>query len=342
VTDDRDRARAAARHSRRMRPRPYPGAAQADLTGSAVRAGAYGQDDDPLLAALVAERPLLVGLAYRITGSRVEAEDIVQEAWLRARRIDAATIDNPAAWLTRVVARMALDHLRSARHRRESYVGPWLPEPVLAGTIDAGAVDDPAVATELAESMTFGFLRVLETLGPLERVVFLMSDVFDLPFAEIGRSVDRSPEACRQIASRARRRIREGTTRHPVPDHADRVVGELVAAVTSGDVERVLSLLAEDAVLISDGGPRAYAARRPVVGRERVARFLVNLSRRPATLDFTVESAVVNGEPGVVVTEGGRWMLTFTAHVDDGAIAAVYIVVNPDKLAALNIADPMV
>jgi RNA polymerase sigma-70 factor, ECF subfamily len=323
-----------------MRARPYPGAVQADPTGSPLRPGPPGQDDDPLLATLVAERPLLVGLAYRITGSRVEAEDIVQDAWLRARRTDAATIDNPAAWLTRVVARLALDHLRSARHRRESYVGPWLPEPVV-GMIDAGSVDDPAVATELAESMTFGFLRVLETLGPLERVVFLMADVFDVPFADIGRTVDRSPEACRQIASRARRRMREGTTRHEIPDEADRVVGELVAAVTSGDVERVLSLLAEDAVLISDGGPRAYAARRPVVGRERIARFLVNTSHRLPTPRLRTKSAVINGEPGVVVTVDGRWVLTLTAHVDDGAIAALYIVVNPDKLAALDIADPM-
>jgi RNA polymerase sigma factor (sigma-70 family) len=238
VTDDRGHTRAAARHSRDMRLRTHTGTARIDpgsTAGIAGRAGAGGDLDDPLLATMVAERPLLVGLAYRITGSRVEAEDIVQEAWLRARRTDSATIDNPAAWLTRVVARLALDHLRSARHRRESYVGPWLPEPVLGGRNDAGTVDDPAVATELAESVTFGFLRVLETLGPLERVVFLMSDVFDVPFAEIARSVDRSPDACRQIASRARRRIREGTTRHAVPDDADRVVGELVAAVTSGD-----------------------------------------------------------------------------------------------------------
>jgi RNA polymerase sigma-70 factor (ECF subfamily) len=331
----------AARHSKEMRPRRHPGAVRAQPNGAGGRAGSRGDPDDPLLATMVAERPLLVGLAYRITGSRVEAEDIVQEAWLRARRTDGAAIDNPAAWLTRVVARLALDHLRSARHRRESYVGPWLPEPVLRGTIDSGSVDDPAVATELAESMTFGFLRVLEALGPLERVVFLMADVFDVPFAEIGRSVDRSPEACRQIASRARRRIREGTARHEVPDDADRMVGDLVAAVTSGDVEGVLSLLAEDAVLISDGGPQAYAARRPVVGRERVARLLVNISRRLATVDLAVEPAVVNGEPGVVVSAGGRWVLTLTAHVHDGAITALYSVVNPDKLVALDIADPM-
>jgi RNA polymerase sigma-70 factor, ECF subfamily len=328
-----------------MRPRRYPGAAQADPTGPAVGGGFEGQDDDPLLAAMVADRPLLVGLAYRITGSRVEAEDIVQEAWLRARRTDALTIDNPAAWLTRVVARLALDHLRSARHRRESYVGPWLPEPVVGvvGTaINAATVEDPAAASELAESVTFGFLRMLETLAPLERVVFLMSDVFDVPFTEIGKAVDRSPEACRQISSRARRRIREGSPRRGIPDDADSVVGELLAALSAGDVDRVLSLLAEDAVLVSDGGPRAYAARRPVVGRERVARLLVNIARRLATLDLSIVSAIVNGEPGVVVTGGGRWVLTLTAHVDDGAIAALYSVVNPDKLAALDIADPMI
>jgi RNA polymerase sigma-70 factor (ECF subfamily) len=325
-----------------MRPRRYPGAVQADPTGSSGRAASHGHDDDALLATLVAERPLLVGLAYRITGSRVEAEDIVQEAWLRARRTDAATIDNPAAWLTRVVARLALDHLRSARHRRESYVGPWLPEPVFGGMITAGPAEDPAAASELAESVTFGFLRMLETLAPLERVVFLMSDVFDVPFPEIGKAVDRSPDACRQISSRARRRIREGSPRRGTSDDADSVVGELLAALTAGDVDRVLSLLAEDAVLVSDGGPRAYAARRPVVGRERVARFLVNIARRLASLDLSVESAVVNGEPGVVVTGGGRWVLTLTAHVDDGAIAALYSVVNPDKLAALDIADPMI
>lgn len=318
--------------------RPHPGGPPTRLREPAD-SDAHG--DDPFLAAMVAERPLLVGLAYRITGSRVEAEDIVQDAWLRARRTDASTIDNPAAWLTRIVARLALDHLRSARHRRERYVGPWLPEPVLGALINPPAGGDPAGATELAESVTFGFLRMLETLAPLERVVFLMSDVFDVPFPEIGRAVDRSPEACRQISSRARRRLREGTTRHRAPDDADSVVGQLLEALTSGDVDRVLSLLAEDAVLVSDGGPQTYAARRPVEGRERVARFLVNTARRLMSTDIVIEPAVVNGEPGVVVTRGGRRLLTMTAHVDDGAIAAVYAVVNPEKLASLDIANPM-
>ncbi len=284
---------------------------------------------------------MLVGLAYRITGSRVEAEDIVQEAWLRARRTGASGIDNPAAWLTTVVARLALDHLRSARQRRESYVGPWLPEPVIGTLAAPPAADDPAGAAELAESVTFGFLRVLETLAPVERVVFLMADVFDMPFAEIARAVDRSPVACRQIASRARRRIRQGAPRQRVADDAGAVVGQLLEALAAGDVDRVLSLLAEDAVLVSDGGARAYAARRPVVGRDRVARFLVNTARRLAGLDLTFEATVVNGEPGVVVSGAGAHLLTLAAHVDAGAVIALYTVVNPDKLAALDIADPM-
>jgi RNA polymerase sigma-70 factor (ECF subfamily) len=300
-----------------------------------------GGGDDPFLAALVAERPLLVGLAYRITGSRVEAEDIVQDAWLRARRTDASAIDNPAAWLTTIVARLALDHLRSARHRRESYVGPWLPEPVL-GALTRPTGADPAAAAELAESVTFGFLRVLEALAPVERVVFLMADVFDVPFPEIGRAVDRSPEACRQIASRARRRIRDGASRrHRVPEDAASVVGQLQDALAAGDTDRVLSLLAEDAVLVSDGGPQAHAARRPVIGRERVARFLVNAARRYSGTDVSIEWAVVNGEPSVVVTRAGRRLLTLTAHVSDGVVSAIYAVINPDKLAALDIADPM-
>jgi RNA polymerase sigma-70 factor (ECF subfamily) len=301
-----------------------------------------------LLAAFVAERPKLVGLAYRITGSRVEAEDIVQEAWLRAQRAEAATIDRPPAWLTRVVARLALDHLRSARQRRESYVGPWLPEPVAGLRPEIGARPvaiaphhDPAAAAELAESVTFGFLRVLETLAPVERVVFLLSDVFDVPFAEIAAIVDRSPEACRQVASRARRRVRAGDPRHEVRGDAAGLVEALFAAVAAGDVDRVVSLLADDAVLVSDGGPRAHAARRPVVGPDRIARFLVNLARRLRDAGVALEPVVLNGERGMIVTLGEARVCAMTVHVTDGAVAAIYNVVNPDKLAALDIDTPM-
>lgn len=298
--------------------------------------------DDPVGAALVAERPRLVGLAYRITGSRIDAEDIVQEAWLRARRTDPATIERPAAWLTTVVARLALDHLRSARHRRETYVGPWLPEPVLATVTAAAPGEDPAMAAELAESLTFGFLRVLETLTPIERVVFLLADVFETPFPEIAHVIDRSPEATRQVASRARRRVRAGQVRCEAPDDAAAVVVELIDALAAGDADRAIALLAEDTVLVSDGGARAHAARRPVVGRERVSRFLLNLTRRFIDADMRVEPALCNGEPGAVIYQGDARVAAASAHVVDDEVAAIYVVVNPDKLAALDIAGPIV
>ena len=159
--------------------------------------------------ALVAERPRLLGLAYRITGSRIDAEDVVQEAWERARRAGVDEVDRPSAWLTTVVSRLALDRLRAAQRRRENYVGPWLPEPVVAVDEPTGPGADPAELVEMAESLTFGFLRVLESLTPVERVVFVMADVFGVPFGEIAAAVDRSPDACRQMASRARRRVRD-------------------------------------------------------------------------------------------------------------------------------------
>ncbi|MGH9112565.1 MAG: RNA polymerase sigma factor SigJ [Acidimicrobiales bacterium] len=293
-------------------------------------------------AALVAERPRLVGLAYRITGSRIDAEDIVQEAWLRARRIDPGTIERPAAWLTTVVARLALDHLRSARHRRETYVGPWLPEPILASVAAPAPGDDPARAAELAESLTFGFLRVLETLTPTERVVFLLADVFETPFPEIAQVIDRSPEATRQVASRARRRVRAGQVRRQAPDDAAQVVVELIDALAAGDADRAIALLAEDAVLVSDGGAHTHAARRPVVGRDRVSRFLLNLTRRLVDADMRVEPALCNGEPGAVIYQGEARYAAASAHVVDDEVAAIYLVVNPDKLAALDISGPIV
>jgi RNA polymerase sigma-70 factor (ECF subfamily) len=198
------------------------------------------------------------------------------------------------------------------------------------------------MAAELAESLTFGFLRVLETLTPIERVVFLLADVFDTPLPEIAQVIDRSPQATRQVASRARRRVRAGEVRREAPDDAARVVVELIDALGAGDADRAIALLAEDAVLVSDGGPRAHAARRPVVGRDRVSRFLQNLTRRFAEADVRVEPALCNGEPGAVVRQGDRCLAVASAHVVDDEVAAIYVVVNPDKLAALEIAGPMV
>jgi RNA polymerase sigma-70 factor (ECF subfamily) len=307
-----------------------------------------GREPPPVEAVFAAERPRLVGLAYRITGSRLDAEDVVQEAWLRAQRIDGADLDRPEAWFTTVVARLALDHLRSARHRRETYVGPWLPEPVRTlpaprarprAGVTPGAVaadDDPAELAAVAETLTFGFLRLLETLGPAERVVFLLADVFDTPFAEIATVVGRTPEACRQLASRARRRVRAGEVRHDLPDDADEVARALLAAVAEGDVDRVVSLMADDVVVVSDGGAGAHAARRPVVGSRRAARYLVNLSQRWLS-QVDVEPAAINGEPGLVLRLLHRDapLLALAVQVSGGRAVAVHLVRNPDKLAAL-------
>jgi RNA polymerase sigma-70 factor (ECF subfamily) len=304
-------------------------------------------------AVFAAERPRLVGLAYRITGSRLDAEDMVQEAWLRSQRVGDAELDRPEAWFTTVVSRLALDHLKSARHRRETYVGPWLPEPVrtlpvqqLRAGVTPGAVvadDDPAEVAAVAESLTFGFLRLLETLGPAERVVFLLADVFDTPYDEIAAVVDRTPEACRQLASRARRRVRAGDVRHDLPDDANVVVRSLLRAVAAGDVDRVISLMADDVVVVSDGGAEAYAARCPVEGSKRAARFMVNLAQRWQNRVET-EPMTINGEPGLVMRLHGHdeLFLALAVEVRGGRATAIHAVRNPDKLAALDLGPEIV
>lgn len=298
---------------------------------------------------LAAERPRLIGLAYRMTGSRLDAEDIVQEAWFRAQRADWSAIDRPKAWLNTVVSRLALDSLKSAQRRRETYVGPWLPEPVVttgqsaiaAGTAGGPRREDPAATTELAETLTFGFLRVLEQLSPVERVVFILADVFDTPYQEIAATVDRTPEACRQIASRARRKVRTGQDEHDSLPEAAKVAYDLAVALASGQVDQVLALLAEDAVLVSDGGSEHRAARRPVVGADRVSRLLVNLAARQEYADSDYQLTTVNNEPGAVVWIGGELLMAVTLGVHEGLVREVYIVNNPDKLAALDLDTPV-
>ena len=291
--------------------------------------------------ALVEERPRLLGLAYRITGSRVDAEDVVQEAWERARRSSGEDVDRPSAWLTTVVSRLAFDRLRAAQRRRESYVGPWLPEPVVAVEEPTGLGADPAHLAELAESLTFGFLRVLESLTPVERVVFVMADVFGVPFAEIAEAVERSPDACRQVASRARTRVRDEHRASVAVDDAEVVADSLVSALMSGDADGVLSLLAPDVVLVSDGGPEARAARRPVVGPQRVGRLMLNLARRGVALGVRAERRTINGQPAVLFLWGDHPVVVTVIAVADGRISEVDTVVSPVKLAALDLTDPI-
>lgn len=273
------------------------------------------------------ERPRLEGLAYRITGSRATAEDLVQEAWLRWQRTDRTTVERPAAWLTTVTSRLALDQLKSAQHEREVYVGPWLPEVAVA---DPG----PAEHAELAESVTIGFLTVLERLGPTERVVFLLADVFAVPYEEIAAIVDKTPEACRQVASRARARVREGRPRFaPTDDEAWAVATAFLTAAQVGDLDALVSLLAPDALAISDGGADRHAARRPIVA-SRIPRFIANLAARMPE-EARIEALPINGEPGLVISVDGHPTMAIAISVADGQVQRVWSILNPAKLRCL-------
>jgi RNA polymerase sigma-70 factor (ECF subfamily) len=270
-------------------------------------------------------RPRLLRLAYSELGDVGEAEDVVQEAWLRLDRSDVDVIENLEGWLTRVVARLALDRLRSARARRESYVGPWLPEPV--------ASDDPADRVTLDESVSYALLTVLEQLSPAERTAFLLHDVFDMPFDEVADVVGRTPEAVRQLASRARRHVQRDRPRFAASRaQHDRAVRAFAGAVTGGDLERLVAVLDPDVVWTSDGGGRATALRRPLHGGARVARAWVALS--PKFVHEPIE-ITLNGELGLVLPsrDGLRAALSFV--VSDGRITRIDSIRNPEKLRRL-------
>jgi RNA polymerase sigma-70 factor, ECF subfamily len=276
-------------------------------------------------AVFEAERPGLLGLAYRLLGSLVDAEDVVQEAWIRWDAADTDAIDRPPAWLTTVTTRLALDRIRSAEHRRAAYVGPWLPEPVALDTT-------PEDAAELAESLTFGFLVLLDQLSGIERAVLLLADVFRQPFREIAETVGRTEAACRQIASRARRRLREaGADRHSADDA---LLAKLVEAMALGDAPALLELLHPDVVLVSDGGANRHAGRRPVLGPERVARVLLNLTKRMVP-DASLEFQQVNLRSAVVIRMGGETIVVQVDQTADRA-EAIRVVVNPDKTRHLD------
>jgi len=268
-------------------------------------------------------RPRLVGLAYRILGSLADAEDVVSEVWFRWAATDQDRLDRPEAWLTTVTTRVAVDHLRARRRRTADYPGPWLPEPIV------GAPGPEEVAV-VADSLTLGFLILLDELGPVERAVFVLAEVFAVPYDEIADVVGKSPAACRQIASRARRRVRAAhLPRASGPDR--RLVDELLAAVAVGDVQGVLDRVSPDVVCTSDGGPHRRAARRPVVTGPRVARFLINLASRYEGR-MTATPVSVNGDAGYVVEVDGEIDQILSCAVDDGRVTAIRIMRNPDKL----------
>jgi RNA polymerase sigma-70 factor (ECF subfamily) len=271
-------------------------------------------------------RRRLTGLAYRMLGSVAEAEDVVQEAWLRWRTVDAAAVAEPGAYLSRVVTRLCLDQLKSARARREVYVGPWLPEPLVE---EAG----PDAAHERAEDVTVAFLLALERLSPLERAAFLLHDVFDMEFAAVAVALGRSEAACRQLASRARVRVRDARARFPVAEAEGRRLAEaFMAAARAGDPAAFARLLSAEARLVSDGGGKRVAARNVLAGRDRVAAFCAGVSRKTGWGDrWTTRAARINGLPGFVMT-GPDGVQTIALEIAAGAIEAVYIMRNPDKL----------
>jgi RNA polymerase sigma-70 factor (ECF subfamily) len=271
-------------------------------------------------------RPYLFAIAYRMLGSVADAEDVVQEAFLRYHERDVEA-DSEKAYLATVTTRLAIDHLRSARVRREVYPGQWLPEPL---------VDDEASAhAETADSLSLAFLHLLEKLSPVERAVFLLREVFGYPYEDVGRIVGKSPENCRQILSRARRHVEEGRRRFDVSrEERDEVARRFLAAVEEGQTEALVELLAPDATVYGDGGGKAPASPVPLVGAERVAKALVGWTRRGLAQGLTFRPALVNGDPGVVFHDpDGRARWVAALEIADGVVVAIRSVVNPDKLA---------
>jgi RNA polymerase sigma-70 factor (ECF subfamily) len=283
-----------------------------------------------------ANRPHLMGLAYRMSGTVTDAEDVVQDAWLRWQGTDHAAVACPKAYLLRVTMRLCLDRARSAQARREVYVGPWLPEPIVdlaqIGAAEAGQQNQ----AERADELSVALLLVLERLSPLERAAFLLHDVFDFSFDEIGATLHRAPSACRKLASRARQRIRqERPARAVPPDLARQFAARFHRALQSGDLTTFAEMLAEDAVLIADGGGKVYAALRPICGRDHIVRFLFGIASKFGW-PKEIRRLPLNTGEGFLVTEsdGGvhTWSLDWSS---DGRVKAIYLLRNPDKLRRL-------
>ncbi len=288
-------------------------------------------------------RPLMFSIAYRMTGSISDAEDIVQEAFLRLTRAlrEGASITAPKAYLATVTTRLAISHLRSARVRREAYVGAWLPEPLVTAESDPvapAAAPDPAERAEMSDSLSMAFLVLLESLSPTERAVFLLREVFGYDYSEIAEITGKSEANCRQIFVRARHRVDEGKPRFEASrEQRDEVARRFFDAVGGGDLNGLLELLAPDVVTIGDGGGKGQALREPPHGPDQVARFVLGLFRRAQKEGIYGVPALVNGQPGAVVYDvDGRVAGVFALDIADGLVQTIRSVVNPDKLQHLG------
>ncbi|WP_407939652.1 RNA polymerase sigma-70 factor [Nocardioides anomalus] len=276
----------------------------------------------------VSHRNLLFTVAYEMLGSAADAEDVLQETWLRWSDVDADEVRDPRAYLVRITTRLALNRIRTLSRRRESYVGPWLPEPLLTSP-------DVAEDVELADSVSTAMLLVLETLGPTERAVFVLREVFDLPYEEIAAAVDKTPAAVRQIAHRARSHVDARRPRVET-DRAERdaVTRRFMAAVATGDLQGLMDVLAPDVVLITDGGGIKKAALRPIEGADKVLRFLTAVF--PDDVEARAEPVLVNGHVGVRLLADDVLDTVATWRIDDGLVTGLYFVRNPAKLGRVD------
>jgi RNA polymerase sigma-70 factor, ECF subfamily len=281
-------------------------------------------------------RPLLFSIAYRMLGTVSDAEDIVQEAFLRYHRAAAGRdgVDSPKAFLSAVTTRLCIDQLRSARLRREAYVGEWLPEPLLTDT----AAPDPAGAAEQADSLSMAFLLLLERLTPVERAVFLLHDVFGYGYDEIAGIVGKSEDNCRQLALRARRRVGEGRPRFEASrSKREKLAGQFLRAVGDGDLDGLVSMLAEDVVVYGDSGGTGPSWPRPITGRGNVSRLLLGISGQMRQVGITIRPTEINGQPGAMFLDpDGNLTNVFVLDIADGQVAAVRSVINPEKLRHLG------
>jgi RNA polymerase sigma-70 factor, ECF subfamily len=281
-------------------------------------------------------RPLLFSIAYRMLGTVSDTEDIVQEAFLRYHRAAAGRdgVDSPKAFLSAVTTRLCIDHLRSARLRREAYVGEWLPEPLLTDT----AAPDPAGAAEQADSLSMAFLLLLERLTPVERAVFLLHDVFGYGYDEIAGIVGKSEDNCRQLAVRARRRVGEGRPRFEASrSKREKLAGQFFRAVGDGDMDGLVSMLAEDVVVYGDSGGIGPSWPRPITGRGNVSRLLLGIGGQMRQVGITIRRTEINGQPGAMFLDpDGNLTNVFVLDIAEGQVAAVRSVINPEKLRHLG------
>ncbi|RYP88050.1 RNA polymerase sigma-70 factor [Nocardioides guangzhouensis] len=274
-------------------------------------------------------RALLFTVAYELLGSVADAEDVVQETWLRWSEVDRSTVRDERAYLARIATRQALNRLRTLQRRRETYVGPWLPEPLLTAP-------DVAEDVELTEAVSMAMLRVLDSLTPTERAVFVLREVFGFGYADIAAAVDKSEPAVRQVASRARSHVQARRPGLTAPDEVGQVVERFMAAAAGGDLQALMDLLAPDCVLLTDGGGKAQAALRPIQGRDKVARFIGATSAQGMAAMTAADSTYLNGLPALRIWLHGELAVTVQLRIDHGLVTELYFVRNPDKLTRLE------